>query len=499
MNLADDLLKELGDATLSRDDRALLRCRAAEDFIGKGQYEAAREALSDLWQGTGLRPNLEGLGERAIAEVLLQAGALSGWIGSSKQSPGAQAAAKDLISESASRFKALGEAERVGAAHSDLALCYWREGAYDEARVLLTHALGDLTDATQRAKVLLRLTSVECVAGRYSIALDILKENAQLFDERMGHALLGSFHNHLAVVLKELGTTEGRADHLDRAIIEYTAAIFHQEQAGHERYAATNENNLANLLRRTGRYRQAHEHLDRAAAVMTRLRDAGLLAQTDDTRARVFIDEKRYAEAERVIARAVQTLEAGGAAVYLAEALTTQGVAWARLGKQDESVGVLRRAWRVAEDAGALSSAGLAALTLIEEHGMSRSLSPEDLYDYYLRADALLKETQQAESVARLRACALVVMRRLAGARVGDKNFTLFGAVHELEARLISRALDESGGSVTRAAKILGLRHQTFLSMLNTRHQSLLEKRTPAEKRRRSIIKVGKDGRRPFK
>jgi hypothetical protein len=50
---------------------------------------------------------------------------------------------------------------------------------------------------------------------------------------------------------------------------------------------------------------------------------------------------------------------------------------------------------------------------------------------------------------------------------------------------------------VTRAAKILGLRHQTFLSMLNTRHRGLLEKRTPAEKRRRSIIKVVKDGRRP--
>ena len=25
----------------------------AEDFIGKGQYEAAREALDELWQGTG--------------------------------------------------------------------------------------------------------------------------------------------------------------------------------------------------------------------------------------------------------------------------------------------------------------------------------------------------------------------------------------------------------------------------------------------------------------
>jgi len=79
MNLADDLLKELGVASLSSDDRALLRCRGAEELIGKGQYEAAREALGELWQGTGRRPDLRGLGERAAAEVLLQAGALSGW------------------------------------------------------------------------------------------------------------------------------------------------------------------------------------------------------------------------------------------------------------------------------------------------------------------------------------------------------------------------------------------------------------------------------------
>ncbi|HEX8190341.1 MAG TPA: hypothetical protein VF586_18435 [Pyrinomonadaceae bacterium] len=497
MNLADDLLKELAAASLSTDDRALSRCRAAEDFIGKGQYEAAREALGELWQGTGLRPDLRGLGERAAAEVLLQAGAVSGWLGSSKQSPGAQAAAKDLISESASIFEALGERERVSAARSDLALCYWREGAYDEARVLLTHAVEDLADMTQRAKVLLRLTSVEIGAGQYNAALDILKRNAHLFDERIGHVPLGSFHNNMAVALKQLGITEGRADYLDRAIIEYTAAIYHQEQAGHGRYAAANENNLANLLRRLGRYGQAHEHLERAEAALTKLKDAGLLAQVEDTRARVLIDERRYAEAERAIAVAVRTLEAGGAVAYLAEALTTQGVVWARLGKHDDSIRALRRAAQVAEEAGALSDAGLAALTLIEEHGTRRALSAEELHECYRRADELLKGTQHVEGVARLRACALIVMRRLAGARIGDEDFTLFGAVHELEARLVARALDEAEGSVTRAAKILGLRHQTFLSMLNTRHRGLLEKRTPAEKRRRSIIKVVKDGRRP--
>ena len=417
------------------------------------------------------------------------AGALSGWLGASKHTLGAQAAAKDLISESISIFESLGEAGQAAIAQTELALCYWRDDAYDEARVLLTAAFDGLVDVARRAKAVLRLTTVEFSDGRYNAALAVLKDNAFTFDERVSHALRGNFHNLLALVLKQLGTTEGRPDYLDRAVIEYTEAIYHQEKAGHERYWATNENNLANLLRKMGRYGEAHEHLDRAGAILWRLKDAGLLAQVDETRARVLIEERNYVEADRVIARAVQALEGGGAAALLSEALTTQGLVWARLGRIDASVGVLRRAVQVAEEAGASCGAGLAALTLIEAHGERRALPPEEVYELYLRADRLLREAQHPEAFERLRECARVVMGRLAGVEFGDKNFTIFNAVHELEARLIGRALDEAGGSVTRAAKLLGIRHQTFLSMLNLRHRKLLEKRSPPEKRLKSIIK----------
>jgi len=84
-------------------------------------------------------------------------------------------------------------------------------------------------------------------------------------------------------------------------------------------------------------------------------------------------------------------------------------------------------------------------------------------------------------------------MRRLAGVQLGGKNFTLFGAVEELEAKLITQALDEAGGSVTRAAKLLDIRHQTLTSMLRTRHKRFQSKRTPPEKRLRSIIKKPKE------
>src|SRR5215207_5669373 len=115
MNLTDERLRELDNPSLTADERAALRAQVAADLIHKGQYEAAREALSELWRGTGERPNLEGLKEKTAAEVLLQAGVLSGWLGKVK---GSQEAAKDLISESLGLFEKLGESNRTASARA---------------------------------------------------------------------------------------------------------------------------------------------------------------------------------------------------------------------------------------------------------------------------------------------------------------------------------------------------------------------------------------------
>ncbi len=75
------------------------------------------------------------------------------------------------------------------------------------------------------------------------------------------------------------------------------------------------------------------------------------------------------------------------------------------------------------------------------------------------------------------------------GLSLHDRNFTLQGAIYDIEARFIEQALDEAKGSVTRAANLLGMRHQTLTNLLNEKHKRLLTKRTPAKKRKRSIIK----------
>lgn len=68
-------------------------------------------------------------------------------------------------------------------------------------------------------------------------------------------------------------------------------------------------------------------------------------------------------------------------------------------------------------------------------------------------------------------------------------GFSLEGEVLRYEGSLIRQALEASDGSVTRAARLLGVTHQGLAFILNGRHSDLLSSRTPVKRRRRSIIR----------
>lgn len=414
MTLAETLLHQLNNPKLSRDERIRLRCQLTEEFEHRGQYEAARDALGELWQGVGQRPSIEGTADLTAAEVLLRAGTLSGWFGSASQFEGAQESAKDLISESIALFEKSGEPNKANVAYSELALCYWREGAFDEARVLLENVISRAgeTEIRLKTKTLLRRVLVEFSTSRFHDALNILTQAAPIVDANKDYVSKGVFHGQLALVLKRLGIAENRQDYMDRAVIEYTAASYYFEKAGHALFRARDENNLGFLLFIMGRYSEAEEHLNRARCLFVNFKDSGSVAQVDETRARLLLAQGRNAEAERVIGGAVRTFEKGGEQSLLAESLTTQGIVLARVGQVEQSVAVSQRAMEVAEQAGALEYAGRAALALLEEHG--ERIGVEQGRKVYELADEWLSRTQDAEDISRLRGCARRVLARRA-------------------------------------------------------------------------------------
>ncbi|HEX8652382.1 MAG TPA: sigma 54-interacting transcriptional regulator [Pyrinomonadaceae bacterium] len=88
----------------------------------------------------------------------------------------------------------------------------------------------------------------------------------------------------------------------------------------------------------------------------------------------------------------------------MAEALTTHGVALARLGRDVQARFALQRATEVAHQAGDNEAAGLAAVTMIEE--MGERLEPDEMRVIYELADRLLADSEYSQTLQRLRQAA---------------------------------------------------------------------------------------------
>jgi tetratricopeptide (TPR) repeat protein len=444
MTLRASLLRQLENPDLSVGSRAELRCELAKEFENKGEYEEARAVLSELWKQIGEHPQIQGLQSSVAAEVLLRAGVLTSAIGSKNQIADAQETAKNLISESLTIFQLLSYKKKIAEAQIELALCYWRTGEYNEARDLLKETLKGLTtDSELKAKALLRLSIVEQETARYAHGVRVLTENASLFEKINNHTIKGGYRVTLGNLFENLWES-GKRGYVDRALVEYAAASYHFEVAKHRCYLANVENNLGFLYFKISRFKDAHEHLDKARRILTTLKDNVTLAQVDETRARVFLKQGCNIEAEKVVRSSIRILEGSDRQSQLAEALITHGRALARLENYSAALSTFRRAIDISQHTGSLNRGAEAALAAFEEIGE------------HLTSDE---------------------MRRL---RVGRK---LSEEIKLFEHDLIKHALDISHGSVTHAALSLGISYQKLGYMLETRHRDLQRERTPIRRR----------------
>ena len=491
MTMMPSLLAQLEDPQLDQSQRAELSCQVARALEDVGDYKGACETLKEFWRRVGDRPRTAGLEENAAAELLLRTGTLTGWIGHFRQLSGAQELAKNLITESIRTFESLSNIKKTLEGQIELAYCYWREGGHDEARDILKGVIVQLTtDSELKAKALLRSAIVESSTNRYHDALRLLLDYAPLFEKINNETIKGGYYNELGLVFKNLAASEKREDYLDRAFVEYAAASIHFERAGHTSYLALVENNLGYLFFKAGRFVEAHEHLNRARHLLSTLKDKGTIAQVDDTRARVFLAEKRNSEAEVIARAAVRTLERGGRQSLLAEALATHGTALARLGLYDHARLTLYRAMEVADQSGAVNDAGLAALSLLEE--LSEQMTADEIQSVYKHAYESLSASQDEDTLRRILGVSMCLTSpavERSQQQQPEPRGTLRQAMRSYEGMIIKQALHNAGGTVTKAARLLGLSHQALTYLLNYRHRYLLAERTPVVKRRRSILK----------
>jgi tetratricopeptide (TPR) repeat protein len=481
-------LPKLKTSQAPASEHALDLCRKALELRDKGNHEAAERTMRPLWKRMGARPEVEGLPAPVAAEVLLCVGVLTGSIGSKDEIKDAQEKAKNLITESITLYESLGDITKIAMARAEIAYCYWREGALDDARVMFNQAIQKLTtEGNTRAKAILRLAIVEWSASRFSEALKLLTTNAPLFNKITSHALKGAYHNQLALALRHLATTEKRDEYFQEAIREYEQADHHLKLAQNTTFRALVKNNVGFLLFNLSRYKEAHKYLEEARRLTVNARNKVRTAQIDETIAQVFLAENKLTEAENAARQSASSFEKNGRHCLLAEALITQGIALARLHKTERAEFTFQKAIEVAHQAGALNIAGMAALTMIEEIDQ---LSSKVVLAAYERASNWLSESQDAELLLKLNRAAQRVFSGMYEMSADEaleillnKPPNLEREVLQYERGLIRRALARADGSITRTAESLGMSYQGLAYVLETRHRDLIKERSPIRRR----------------
>lgn len=423
-------------------------CALAYDFEAAGEYLLAVAALGSLWQGVGIRPPVNSLPKQLAAEALHLVGRLTSWLGAASHLKGSQELALDLISEAARLWNELGETDKYYEARNSEAICYWRIGAHEEGRIAINSFLPKVAANSElEFNAILTLAIIDQTEKKFNDMFRLLENKAVQVEALSNPNLKGRFHNTFALAYKGLGIT-------DRALEEYAAASYYFEEARHYRFKARVENNLGFLLLNLGRYTEAHTHLKKARELFVAVKDEGSTAQVDETRARVFIAEDNFEQAEEAARAAVNILEQGEEYALFVEALVTLGIVLGQAGNVAEALQVLSRA-------------------------------------HFIASDRLGSE--QANQVGR------ALVTTLASKLFFNGGVTLDDAVRLVEHDLIKEALSATEGNVTAAAFRLGMKnYQTLQKKINTSHQDLLSARSPVVPRKKSIMLKKPRGYKPL-
>jgi DNA-binding NtrC family response regulator len=142
----------------------------------------------------------------------------------------------------------------------------------------------------------------------------------------------------------------------------------------------------------------------------------------------------------------VRVLEHSERHALLAESLTTHATALARLGQYGAALVTFRRALDLSQRIGSHARAAEVALAVFQEMGDRLAVAEEPL--------------------------------TITGRKLSEE-------VRDLEQKLIKRALDATNGSITYAARYLGMSYQALTYMLETRHKDLISDRIPVRPRQR--------------
>jgi tetratricopeptide (TPR) repeat protein len=301
----------------TRAQRALIRELFALER--SGEFDHALNELRGIWDNTTEMPNVTGLDNKMSAEIYLRCGALLGFLGHIRQIPASQERSKNLLTHARSLFLEVYDKEKIAECENYLALAYWRMGEAREAESWIeesqSHEIASACDARLYSSVIRDLILLS--QKRYAEIRVSFASSKDTFLEFADDFLTGNFYMNYGIAAKNLGDISGALDALE-------IARNHFERSGNKIQIAMAENNLSQLYKRERRFQAAHSAIDRASKLFRQIGDRTREGFSYDTKALIYFDEHRFAEALATVNRAITILGTSENFGYLTETILTK-------------------------------------------------------------------------------------------------------------------------------------------------------------------------------
>lgn len=299
------------------------------ELVCLGDYLGAADALGHRWLGAGRLPERRGESDEEYGRLVMLCALLTMNLGVSRTER-VQETVKDMLTTSIRLMPGQLEPKLW------LGVVYFWTGEYVEAIDLANAILNEQTsDLNVEVGALLTRAISEMSLDQPERSMATLDQAAMLVDGT-SPLVRGKFHLNRGVALRNLERTEA-------ALAEYEAAAPLFEEARSARYEGAVLNNMAGIYTDQGKFIKAHVVAERAVSLFRTIRDGSHEAKAWDQIARIYIRERKYSNAVKPARNAVLLLSESGNEGWLAESLTTLGIALAGSG-YDESMATLGRA-----------------------------------------------------------------------------------------------------------------------------------------------------------
>lgn len=385
--------------------------------------ELSQSIFAPIWDDISQDPDLDHFEPKTRADLYRLCGFFLSFYGYSKSLPDFQLRGKDLLTQSIELFDIVDLPDSSAEAQVMLALCYWYSGEIEESEAILS-SIEQTFQGNELHPVYLQIKVNRLMAmywkGQFQPGIEIIEQITTPMEFCRDVRLKTIFHNQAGILFNVLSQYETAIHHLSEA-------IRFAKRSNNKRFIALNLNNLAFSNKQLGRFDAAHDVLDRAEEIIRETGDFGWLPHMLDTRALIFIDQRKPIEALIQAERSIDLFSRGEDFAGLVDSLWTKCRCLIRLDRLSEAL-----------------------INFAELKDLAAMRIGDSAVTKY--ADLFASETY----------CI--------------KDSGLSESVNEFKKFLILKAMRQANSGIVEASKILGLKnHQALSEMLNKQFPEIYE------------------------